>query len=98
MIRQYLPLVLLAVSSATHAQDRGAARLNQLVNGLTVSSRVLVVGMHPDDDDAQLMTWLGRARSVEAAYLSITRGEAGQNYAGGETGSVLGAVRTRELL
>src|SRR3954465_9190418 len=92
-----LALVLAGAVPAV-AQERGAARLNQLVSGLTVTSRVLVVGMHPDDGDAQLMTWLGRARSIESAYLSITRGESGQNFAGGETGGVLGAVRTQELL
>src|SRR5215212_8891253 len=90
--------LLAAIGSRAQPQDRGAARLHQLVAGLTVTPRVLIVGVHPDDDDAELMTWLARGRSVETAYLSLTRGEAGQNFAGGETGAVLGAVRTQELL
>ncbi len=99
MIRQFVAIALgLAAAAPLVAQEHGAARLNQLVSGLTVTSRVLVVGMHPDDGDAQLMTWLSRARSIESAYLSITRGESAQNFAGGETGAVLGAVRTQELL
>src|SRR3954471_20487446 len=80
------------------AQDRGAARLQSLVDGITVTPRVLIIGVHPDDDDPQLMTWLARGHNVQTAYLSLTRGEAGQNFAGAETGGALGVIRTQELL
>jgi LmbE family N-acetylglucosaminyl deacetylase len=80
------------------AQDRGAAGLDQLVRGLTVTARVLVVGAHPEDDDPALIAWLARGRMVETGYLSLTRGEAGQNFVGYESGAVLGAVRTEEML
>src|SRR6478672_8513058 len=86
------------VATAAHAQDRGAARLHTLVEGLTVTPRVLVIGAHPDDDDPQLITWLARGHNVQTAYLSLTRGEAGQNFAGAETGGALGVVRTQEML
>ena len=48
-----LPLVVR--SERLQAQDRGAAQLRRLVNGLTVTPRVLIIGAHPDDDDPQLI-------------------------------------------
>ncbi len=75
-----------------------AAELRRLVDGLTVTPRVLVVGMHPDDAPTELLAWLARGRHIETAYLSVTRGEAGKNENGPEMGSTLGAVRVREAL
>lgn len=92
------PLFALVAASGLGAQERGAAELHLLVNGLTVSSRVLVLGAHPDDEDTPLIAWLSRGRGVETAYLSLTRGEAGQNFLGAEIGTTLGAVRTQEAL
>ena len=83
--------------SAT-AQDAAAVRLHQLVNGLTVTPRVLIIGAHPDDDDPLLIAWLARGHGVETAFLSLTRGEAGDNFIGIEGGTSLGAVRTQESL
>lgn len=88
----------LAVTPVAAAQERGAARLHSLVAGLTVTPRVLVIGVHPDDDDPQLITWLARGHHVQTAYVSLTRGEAGQNFAGPESGGALGVVRTQEML
>ena len=80
------------------AQERGAAALGELVAGLGVTARVLVVGAHPDDEDTRLIAWLVRGRHVETAYLSLTRGDGGQNLIGKELGEALGAIRTEELL
>jgi LmbE family N-acetylglucosaminyl deacetylase len=92
--------VLLALTAPRSAagQDRGAAALDHLVHGLTVTPRVLVIAAHPDDEDTQLITWLSRGRHVETAYLSLTRGDGGQNLIGNELGEALGAIRTAELL
>ena len=60
--------------------------------------RVLVVGAHPDDEDTSLLATLARGWGVETAYLSLTRGEGGQNLLGDELGEGLGLVRTGELL
>ncbi len=60
--------------------------------------RVLWVGAHPDDEDTQLIAWLARGRRVETAYLSLTRGDGGQNLIGNELGEALGVIRTEELL
>jgi len=89
---------LLADPAALRAQDRGAAALGPRVQGLGVSSRVLMIAAHPDDEDTQLITWLAKGRHVETAYLSLTRGDGGQNLIGNELGEALGAIRTEELL
>ncbi len=60
--------------------------------------RVLVIGAHPDDEDTELLTVLVRGQGAEAAYLSLNRGEGGQNLIGPELGDGLGLIRSEELL
>lgn len=81
-----------------HGQERGAAALDQLLRGLTVHARVLMVAAHPDDEDTNLLAALVRGHQVHAAYLSLTRGDGGQNLIGNELGDALGAIRSEELL
>src|SRR5688572_26669844 len=78
--------------------ERGAAGLSENVRGLGTTTRALMIGAHPDDEDTQLIAWLARARHVETAYLSLTRGDGGQNLIGNELGEQLGMIRTEELL
>ena len=80
------------------SQERGATVLGEAIAGLDVTARVLVIGAHPDDEDTQLITWLARGRQVETGYLSLTRGDGGQNLIGNELGVQLGMIRTEELL
>jgi LmbE family N-acetylglucosaminyl deacetylase len=91
-------LTLLVPFASAAAQESDAVALDQRIRGLTVTGRVLIIGAHPDDEDTRLITWLSRGRSVETAYLSLTRGENGVNVAGYELGDALGAVRTAEVL
>ncbi|MBW8772694.1 MAG: PIG-L family deacetylase, partial [Gemmatimonadetes bacterium] len=56
------------------------------------------IGAHPDDEDTQFLVLLTRREGAEAAYLSLTRGEGGQNLIGTELGPALGILRTEELL
>jgi len=88
----------LSVPRSLPAQERGAAALGELVAGLGTTARVLMIGAHPDDEDTRLVAWLARGRHVETAYLSLTRGDGGQNLIGNELGEALGAIRTEELL
>ena len=60
--------------------------------------RVLWIGAHPDDEDTNIIAWLARGRGVETAYMSLTRGDGGQNLIGNELGEALGVIRTEELL
>ena len=57
-----------------------------------------MIGAHPDDEDTQLLVLLARGMGAQAAYLSLTRGEGGQNLIGPELGAELGIIRTEELL
>jgi LmbE family N-acetylglucosaminyl deacetylase len=59
---------------------------------------VLYVAAHPDDENTQLITYLARGRDYRTAYLSLTRGDGGQNLLGSEFGDLLGVIRTQELL
>lgn len=59
---------------------------------------VLYVAAHPDDENTQLITYFARGRCYRTAYLSLTRGDGGQNLLGPEFGEQLGVIRTQELL
>jgi len=89
---------LLIAAPRLRAQERGAVALDAALSGLGTTARVLVIGAHPDDEDTQLIAYLARARHVETAYLSLTRGDGGQNLIGNQLGEVLGMIRTQELL
>lgn len=59
---------------------------------------VLYVAAHPDDENTRMLAWLSRDRGYRTAYLSLTRGDGGQNLIGSEQGIELGGIRTQELL
>jgi LmbE family N-acetylglucosaminyl deacetylase len=71
--------------------------LDRLLQRLAETRRLLVIGAHPDDEDTRLLTVLAQGLGVDAAYLSLTRGEGGQNLIGEELGVGLGLLRSREL-
>ncbi len=75
----------------------GAARLLQERRLEGNWRRVLMIGAHPDDEDTELLTILARGQGIETAYLSLTRGDGGQNLIGPELGEALGVLRTEEL-
>jgi LmbE family N-acetylglucosaminyl deacetylase len=76
----------------------GVVALDQELRMLGHYRRVLMIGAHPDDEDTELLTVLVRGMGAEAAYLSLNRGEGGQNLIGPELGEALGLIRTEELL
>jgi LmbE family N-acetylglucosaminyl deacetylase len=91
--------VALCVSTgAIHAQGTGTAAVDERMAQLANPMRVLTVAAHPDDEDTGLITWLARGQHVNTAYLSLTRGDGGQNLIGNELGEALGVIRTEELL
>ncbi|HEY2759644.1 MAG TPA: PIG-L family deacetylase, partial [Pirellulales bacterium] len=75
----------------------GIAILQQL-RGFQELGSVLHIAAHPDDENTQLITYLARGRHVRTGYLSVTRGDGGQNVLGPEFGDELGLIRTQELL
>jgi LmbE family N-acetylglucosaminyl deacetylase len=59
---------------------------------------VLYIAAHPDDENTRLLSWFSNQKHFRTAYLSLTRGEGGQNLIGDEQGDLLGMIRTQELL
>ncbi|MDM7914793.1 MAG: PIG-L family deacetylase, partial [Candidatus Eisenbacteria bacterium] len=100
-----LLLALAAAPSAPRAVASGgppdvldAAELHLALEKLTVVGSALFVAAHPDDENTAMLTWLENEKLVRAGYLSLTRGDGGQNLIGDEQGDLLGVIRTQELL
>ena len=87
-----------ASADARAAEDRGAAGLGQALKRLGTIASALHTGAHPDDEDSGLLAYLARGRQARTAYLSLTRGDGGQNLIGPELYETLGVIRTEELL
>ena len=94
---------LTVLAAAAHAPI--AARQQGGVTGTALSlrqldgvKRVLMIAAHPDDEDTGLLAVLARGMGAEAAYLSLSRGEGGQNFIGPRLHEGLGVIRTGELL
>ncbi|GAB2567070.1 PIG-L family deacetylase [Spirosoma areae] len=65
---------------------------------LNVLGSVLYIAAHPDDENTLLLSYLAKERLVRTGYLSLTRGDGGQNLIGPEQGENIGVIRTQELL
>jgi LmbE family N-acetylglucosaminyl deacetylase len=93
--------LLLTTASAAPAlrpvQPDGA-RLERLLDRLLVVGNVLYVAAHPDDENTRLLSFLSNGMLLRAGYLSVTRGDGGQNLLGPDLGPALGLIRTQELL
>ena len=93
--------VLLAALVPLCAQPQpfsGTPDLLESVERLDQLGSVLMIAAHPDDERTSLLAYFARGRHMRAAYLSVTRGEGGQNLIGPEQGAALGVIRTQELL
>jgi LmbE family N-acetylglucosaminyl deacetylase len=100
--RWYAPLagaciLLLLCGMALGAQPAPAAVLQEL-RSFDQWGSILYIAAHPDDENTQLIAYLARGRNYRTAYLSLTRGDGGQNVLGPELGVELGVIRTQELL
>ncbi|RNI35672.1 PIG-L family deacetylase [Hanamia caeni] len=70
----------------------------QQIKKLNVLGSILYVAAHPDDENTRLLAYLANGKLYRTGYLSMTRGDGGQNLIGDEQGSALGLIRTQELL
>ncbi len=97
-------LLLLALSgficTFTFAQQKDwtSSRILQELKELKITGSVLYIAAHPDDENTRLISYLENHLQVRTAYLSLTRGDGGQNLVGNEKGAALGILRTQELL
>src|SRR4051794_12597518 len=80
------------------SEQMNASEIEVALQKLNVLGRVLYVAAHPDDENTNLMAFWANGSLYDAAYLSITRGDGGQNIIGPELRERLGVIRTEELL
>nr|WP_232293402.1 PIG-L family deacetylase [Stigmatella aurantiaca] len=91
----------LGISSEALGQPSRQPHAGEIALGirrLGVTGSVLYVAAHPDDENTRLLAWLAGGRGLRAGYLSMTRGDGGQNLIGTEQDELLGLIRTNELL
>lgn len=98
-LRFALALTLTSAALAEPAPEPlPPAAIAQELRALRTVGTVLHVGAHPDDENTELITYLARGRGLRAAYLSLTRGDGGQNELGRDFDQKLGLLRTHELI
>lgn len=98
-LRLFCLIVLLLVPvEAAWRPPAGAAVVKQQLERLRVVGSVLMIAAHPDDENTAMLAWCAQQRKLRTGYLSLTRGEGGQNLIGSEQGELLGVIRTQELL
>ena len=85
-------------SSAQIPETINSSQILLNIKKLKVLGSVLYIAAHPDDENTLLLTWLSKDKLYRTGYLSLTRGDGGQNLIGDEQGIELGLIRTQELL
>ncbi len=104
MQKPLLSVIILLASilskSTVQAQNPqwNAAEIKLNLEKLNVLGSVLYFAAHPDDENTRLIAWLAQEKKYRTGYLSLTRGDGGQNLIGTEQGIELGLIRTQELL
>ncbi len=109
MKRLVLLIIIVVLAVAPHlnivsadtrplAEDRGASGLAFALRRLQTIASALHTAAHPDDESTELLAYLARGEGARVAYLSLTRGEGGQNGIGPELLDGLGILRSEELL
>jgi LmbE family N-acetylglucosaminyl deacetylase len=101
MKRTFFFLILLFIVRSAQAQTAppaDIATIEQSFKKLDVLGSVLYVAAHPDDENTRLLAYLAQEKHYRTGYLSMTRGDGGQNLIGNEQGELLGLIRTQELL
>jgi len=91
-------LALTAPATAQRIQMPDAAEIQLGLEKLNVLGSVLYVAAHPDDENTAALAYFSKGAKFRTGYLSLTRGDGGQNLIGSEIGSEIGIIRTQELL
>lgn len=91
-------IFILSSALAQTPKTFSSSDILQQLKKLEVFGSVLYIAAHPDDENTRLLAYLANERRFRTGYLSITRGDGGQNLIGDEQGIDLGLIRTQELL
>ncbi len=94
----FLFLVTQLVSFAQAPKKWTSADIHEAIRKLNFLGSALYVAAHPDDENTRLIAYLANEVKANTAYLSLTRGDGGQNLIGSEISELLGIIRTQELL
>jgi|CZKP01.1.fsa_nt_gi LmbE family N-acetylglucosaminyl deacetylase len=97
----YILLLLINISISLYAQPARiltSGEIKSALKKLNVLGSVLYIAAHPDDENTALLSYFSSGKSIHTGYLSLTRGDGGQNLIGSEQGELLGLIRTQELL
>ena len=90
--------LLLVISTLSASSNKPASEIYVGLQKLHSLKRVLYIAAHPDDENTRALAWFSLGEHAETAYLSLTRGDGGQNLIGNELSEQLGVLRTQELL
>ncbi|UAB74798.1 PIG-L family deacetylase [Mesoflavibacter sp. SCSIO 43206] len=90
--------VLALPLQAQQPKKLNASQIHDAVKKLNFLGTVLYVAAHPDDENTRLISYMSNQVKARTAYLSLTRGDGGQNLIGPEIRELLGVIRTQELL
>jgi len=90
--------IFVSFCSAQQVRPSKSSEIYRELKTLKHLPKVLYLAAHPDDENTGLLSWLINEQNVETGYLSLTRGDGGQNLLGTEQGAALGLIRTHELL
>ncbi len=94
-----LTIVLISFQSFSQSQQQlTSSEILQGIKKLNVVGSVLYIAAHPDDENTRLLAYLSKEMKLRTGYLSLTRGDGGQNLVGKEQAELLGMIRTQELL
>ncbi len=93
-----MTFIFLYPSSSQLFSQSSSADIYKEIKKFGVLANVLYVAAHPDDENTRLISYLSNHLSVKTTYLSLTRGDGGQNLIGSEMREMLGVIRTHELL
>ncbi|PKP25665.1 MAG: LmbE family protein [Bacteroidetes bacterium HGW-Bacteroidetes-2] len=90
-------LLFITPTNAQQPKKPNASEIYQAIQKLNFLGSVLYIAAHPDDENTRLISYLSNNVKARTAYLSITRGDGGQNLIGTELSELLGIIRTNEL-
>src|SRR6186713_2558493 len=103
MLKSYLKISLvfflsIQITNAQKPQKPSSAEIYNQIQKLNFLGTVLYIAAHPDDENTHLIPYLANNVHARTGYLSLTRGDGGQNLIGPQLRELLGVIRTQELL
>ena len=97
-LASFLVVLFNPLPANAQLRSQSSSEILQSIKKLGTVGSVLYIAAHPDDENTRFIAWLSKEKLVRTGYLSLTRGDGGQNLIGTEFGEGLGVIRTQELL